>query len=187
MFVLFVSPATTLSSIVNFFGQEFYNYNKMPPPSDFKPKPHPSVQKYVKLTESPGFGVDGSLLLREYQLEGVSWLLWNWYNHRPSILADEMGLGKTIQTVAFMDQLQNSSLTKVRGPFLIVAPLSLVAQWQSEVELWTGRKMNCIVYHGNNEARQLIRETEFYYSTDQSSKRGGRAGEKVVVFHSINL
>ena len=32
--------------------------------------------------------------LRDYQLEGVNWLLWNWYNKRPSILADEMGLGK---------------------------------------------------------------------------------------------
>ena len=54
--------------------------------------PHPSVQHYEKLTVSPGFGADGSLKLREYQLEGVSWLLWNWYNRRPSILADEMGL-----------------------------------------------------------------------------------------------
>jgi len=30
------------------------------------------------------------LRLREYQLEGVNWLVWNWYNSRPSILADEM-------------------------------------------------------------------------------------------------
>jgi SNF2 family DNA or RNA helicase len=30
------------------------------------------------------------LRLREYQLEGVNWLVWTWYNSRPSILADEM-------------------------------------------------------------------------------------------------
>ena len=30
------------------------------------------------------------LRLREYQLEGVNWLVWNWFNSRPSILADEM-------------------------------------------------------------------------------------------------
>lgn len=48
-----------------------------------------------------------------------------------------------------------------RGPFLIVAPLSLIAQWQNECETWT--TMNCIVYHGNGDAREIIREYEFYY------------------------
>ena len=33
------------------------------------------------------------LQLRDYQLEGVNWLLWNWWLRRPCILADEMGLG----------------------------------------------------------------------------------------------
>ena len=35
--------------------------------------------------------------LRDYQWEGVRWLLYNWSQKRNSILADEMGLGKTIQ------------------------------------------------------------------------------------------
>lgn len=34
------------------------------------------------------------LKLRDYQLEGVNWLLWNWWHKRSCILADEMGLGK---------------------------------------------------------------------------------------------
>lgn len=42
-------------------------------------------------------------------VQGVNWLLWNWWNNRSSILADEMGLGKTIQTVGFLDQLWNVS------------------------------------------------------------------------------
>jgi hypothetical protein len=41
------------------------------------------------------------LLLRDYQLMGLKWLLFNWNQRRPCILADEMGLGKTIQTMAF--------------------------------------------------------------------------------------
>ena len=32
----------------------------------------------------------GGFMLRDYQLEGVNWLVWNWFNKRPSILADEM-------------------------------------------------------------------------------------------------
>lgn len=48
---------------------------------------------------------ESGLALREYQLTGLNWLIWNWYNSRSSILADEMGLGKTIQTVAFLHQV----------------------------------------------------------------------------------
>ncbi len=74
---------------------------------------HPAVREYKKLTESPVFGIpvkkraDGKaddpepnlngvtettigLQLRTYQLEGVNWLLWNWWNKRSCILADEM-------------------------------------------------------------------------------------------------
>jgi SNF2 family DNA or RNA helicase len=31
--------------------------------------------------------------LRDYQWEGVRWMLFNWSQKRNSILADEMGLG----------------------------------------------------------------------------------------------
>ena len=46
---------------------------------------HPSVQDYHKLIESPNYGESSSIIdnigtfqLRDYQLEGVNWLLWNW-------------------------------------------------------------------------------------------------------------
>lgn len=104
-----------------------------------------------------------ALRLRGYQLEGVNWLLWNWWNKRSCILADEMGLGKTIQSVGFLDQLSHQSATSVRGPFLIVAPLSLVSQWQSESTMWAP-DMNVILYHGSADARDFIAKQEFYYS-----------------------
>ena len=37
------------------------------------------------------------VVLREYQIEGVNWLIFSWYQRRNCILADEMGLGKTLQ------------------------------------------------------------------------------------------
>jgi len=40
--------------------------------------------------------------LRDYQVEGLSWLLRCWYTKRSSILADEMGLGKTVQVQIFV-------------------------------------------------------------------------------------
>lgn len=140
----------------------------VPDENVWKPRPRPSIREYRKLDESPRFGEDQSLSLRAYQLEGLNWLLWNWYNERPSILADEMGLGKTIQTLAFLNVLRDDTKIKIRGPFLIVAPLSLIVQWQNECEIWT--TMNCVVYHGNSASRAIIRDFEFNYM-DESLRR----------------
>ena len=59
-------------------------------------------------------------------ITGVNWLSWNWWNRRSCILADEMGLGKTIQSTCFLQRLRSLKCTKVRGPFILVAPLSLI-------------------------------------------------------------
>ena len=47
-----------------------------------------------KFSEVEDVSAENPLKLRSYQLEGVNWLLWNWFNKRSCILADEMGLGK---------------------------------------------------------------------------------------------
>ena len=50
------------------------------------------------------------------------------------------------------------------GPFLVIAPLSTIEHWRREVEGWTD--MNCCVYYdtaGGAQARQMIRELEWYY------------------------
>jgi len=67
--------------------------------------------------------------LREYQLAGVEWLVSLFENGLNGILADEMGLGKTLQCIAFLAYLRERG---VLGPFLIVAPLSTVANWVNE-------------------------------------------------------
>lgn len=143
--------------------EKFRQQNICPSEKKWKRLPHPAIRDYKKLDTSPAYGADGTLKLRDYQLEGVNWLLWNWYNKRPSILADEMGLGKTIQTLSFLHLLGVNSKIRSRGPFLVVAPLSLIQQWQNECDTWT--KMDCVVYHGNTECRQVIQEYEFYYLT----------------------
>lgn len=52
--------------------------------------------------------------------------------------------------------------TRCSGPFLVVAPLSLIAQWQSEIALWSP-DINCVVMHGSQQARDIILSYEFYY------------------------
>ena len=46
-----------------------------------------------------------------------------------------MGLGKTVQTVAVLEHLR--TMEHIRGPFLIVVPLSTMEHWKREFEDWT--------------------------------------------------
>uniref|UniRef100_S4RNB3 Chromodomain helicase DNA binding protein 9 n=1 Tax=Petromyzon marinus TaxID=7757 RepID=S4RNB3_PETMA len=119
--------------------------------------------------------------LREYQLEGVNWLLFNWYNRQNCILADEMGLGKTIQSIAF---LQDVALAGVHGPFLVIAPLSTIANWEREFRTWTD--MNAVVFHGSVASRQMIQQYEMYTRDAQSKNIVGFCFyyEKVTTVHS---
>uniref|UniRef100_A0A8C3PYB7 Chromodomain helicase DNA binding protein 9 n=1 Tax=Chrysolophus pictus TaxID=9089 RepID=A0A8C3PYB7_CHRPC len=100
--------------------------------------------------------------LREYQLEGLNWLLFNWYNRRNCILADEMGLGKTIQSITFLYEIL---LSGIRGPFLIIAPLSTITNWEREFRTWTD--LNVVVYHGSMISRQMIQQYEMYFRDSQ--------------------
>ncbi|KAL7487630.1 hypothetical protein ACHAW6_013214 [Cyclotella cf. meneghiniana] len=176
--------------------EDFWYRQKVPSTNEIKlisNSPHPHPKDFKKMTESPIFGVsskerpiakldDGEdsettgdndtspvLKLRAYQLEGVNWLLWNWYNRRSCILADEMGLGKTIQSIGFLNQLQRIKEITIRGPFLVVAPLSLVSQWESESKEWAP-DMNVVLYHGGADAREFLVKEEFYYTEQFTSK-----------------
>ncbi|MBW2524725.1 MAG: DEAD/DEAH box helicase [Deltaproteobacteria bacterium] len=69
--------------------------------------------------------------LRPYQQQGVAWL-----GHLASlgfgaILADDMGLGKTLQTIAHV--LAERESGRLDKPALIVAPTSVVRNWQREI------------------------------------------------------
>ena len=100
--------------------------------------------------------------LRDYQIEGLSWLLRCWYTKRSSILADEMGLGKTVQVVTFLDHL--FEVENIRGPFLICVPLSTIGHWKREFDGWSN--MITCLYHdvgGGRDMRDVIREYEWYY------------------------
>jgi SNF2 family DNA or RNA helicase len=132
------------------------------------------MKEFKQYTESPKFPNGGSL--RSYQVDSLNWLSFNWMQGRNSMLADEMGLGKTLQTAAYVRHLY--TFGKMRGPTLVVAPLSTLQHWRREFHNWTG--LNSIIYHGNKESRQVIQETEFFHARDIFSP-GGSEGWKGVV------
>uniref|UniRef100_A0A673LQK3 Chromodomain-helicase-DNA-binding protein 8-like n=1 Tax=Sinocyclocheilus rhinocerous TaxID=307959 RepID=A0A673LQK3_9TELE len=122
--------------------------------------PRPAASAWKKLDESREYKNGNQL--REYQLEGVNWLLFNWYNRQNCILADEMGLGKTIQSIALLSEVFAAG---IQGPFLIIAPLSTITNWEREFSTWTD--MNAIVYHGSLASRQMIQQYEMYCKDDK--------------------
>jgi SNF2 family DNA or RNA helicase len=71
--------------------------------------------------------------LRSYQLEGFRWLVMLWQSRLGGILADDMGLGKTMQTLALFAHARPHG----SGPFLVVAPTSVVGTWVHEAETFT--------------------------------------------------
>ncbi|HET7825632.1 MAG TPA: DEAD/DEAH box helicase [Anaeromyxobacter sp.] len=77
-------------------------------------------------------GADLRTELRPYQRDGVRWLLSLARLGLGGCLADDMGLGKTIQVLALLLLLKRGRTP--RGPHLLVAPASLLANWKAEAE-----------------------------------------------------
>jgi len=92
-------------------------------------------------------------VMRKYQLEGLQWMINLDQNGINGILADEMGLGKTLQTISLFAHLVEVG---VRGPFLIVAPLSTVPNWVKEVKKFAP-ELPVVLYHGSQAERQELR------------------------------
>ncbi|KAK9477069.1 SNF2 family N-terminal domain-containing protein [Lipomyces japonicus] len=98
-------------------------------------------------TESPAF-VHGQL--RDYQIQGLNWLISLHENGISGILADEMGLGKTLQTISFLGYLRY--IRGVNGPHLVTVPKSTLDNWSREFAKWTP-DVNVLVLQGQKESR----------------------------------
>lgn len=92
--------------------------------------------------------------LRPYQVEGVSWLQLLAANDVNGILADDMGLGKTLQTIAHIAAEKDAG--RLRSPALIIAPTSLVGNWQKELARFAPT-LRVRVVHGARRKATLSR------------------------------
>lgn len=112
------------------------------------------AEQRTVLTESPSYVKGGKL--REYQIQGLNWLISLYENRLSGILADEMGLGKTLQTISFLGYLRY--IKNIDGPFIVIVPKSTLDNWRREFQKWTP-DVNVLVLQGAKDERQkLIKE-----------------------------
>lgn len=126
--------------------------------------------------------VDGlKVQLLSHQVEGVRWMCDKETGRRTAkgispkggILADDMGLGKTVQAIALIlknsksdhkhrDKPVDSDTDGGKGKradlsksTLVVAPLALIKQWESEIisKVDKTHRLRVCVYHGTNRAK----------------------------------
>jgi non-specific serine/threonine protein kinase len=97
---------------------------------------------------TPGPALKASL--RPYQQAGVRWLHLLTRMRLGACLADDMGLGKTIQVLALLLTLQRTR------PSLLVAPASLLANWQQEAERFTP-SLRCLIAHPSTMTSEELR------------------------------
>ncbi|MCL2011582.1 MAG: DEAD/DEAH box helicase [Cystobacterineae bacterium] len=99
-------------------------------------------------TLSPPEGL--SAILRGYQIAGLSWLWFLYQMKLSGVLADDMGLGKTVQALALLLKTKQEEGLKSS---LVVAPTSVLANWEREIERFAP-SLGCIIWHGQDRKEQ---------------------------------
>ncbi len=88
--------------------------------------------------------------LRDYQKRGLSWLHYLDNLGLNGCLADDMGLGKTIQVIARLVQEREQAAEEgiALSPTLLIAPTSVLGNWQRELEKFAPQ-LRATIHHGS--------------------------------------
>jgi hypothetical protein len=123
----------------------------------------------------PQHGLNATL--RKYQADGVRWLWFTTQLGLGACLADDMGLGKTIQVISLLLQYKRNQAghsipkqAKTRSkqdegaehnsrsmPSLLIAPTSLLGNWQREIERFAPDLKLFVAHRSHHEASTLKR------------------------------
>lgn len=130
------------------------------------------VADRVKRNDTPEYDdyiceISREFSVMSHQRHGVRFLLAQHDAGMGCILADEQGLGKTMQSCLFLRHLHDraSGLTagdtnvgkdQFYAPSVVVAPNSVLMNWEKELRMWSRGMLNTVLYHGTQEIRSKI-------------------------------
>jgi len=115
-----------------------------------------SLLNFASIPDRPlPTGLDATL--RHYQADAWRWLAFL-YDHRfGACLADDMGLGKTLQAITLLAGIMSGEITTAvpRGtPHLVVAPPSLMFNWEAEIARFLPSAKVCL-YAGGGRSIEI--------------------------------
>lgn len=96
--------------------------------------------------------------LRDYQVHGVTWLLYLYDNGLGGLLCDDMGLGKTHQVMAFLVALREQR--QVTGPFLVVCPTTVLSHWQRVLAAFAPGLVATVFHGGGRDLDAALAGTD---------------------------
>jgi len=130
--------------------------------------------------------------LLDHQVVGVAWLQFLWgltesAGVRGALLADDMGLGKTLQILCFIAWYLEQA--EKPEPALVVAPVSLLENWQAEITHFFGKDLQCKVrrVYGDALAHYRVRPEQMDDTLQTQGQRlhllrdGWREGAEIVL------
>lgn len=94
------------------------------------------------------------LVLRNYQVEGISWLNFLKSVGVSGVLADDMGLGKTVQALCAI-ALHHYDKLRAGKMSLIVCPATLSSHWMTEMQRFFPT-LSPLFYGGSKSERRCI-------------------------------
>ncbi|MCH7396735.1 DEAD/DEAH box helicase [Belliella sp. DSM 107340] len=87
--------------------------------------------------------------IMDHQKEGIAWLQSLSKSSSGALLADDMGLGKTLQVLSFLDwTIDYQTSIGTNKPNLIVAPVTLLENWENEQQKFFNSSTRVIRYFG---------------------------------------
>ncbi|KAJ7579140.1 P-loop containing nucleoside triphosphate hydrolase protein, partial [Mycena floridula] len=117
---------------------------------------HRKIVPFRELDEQPKL-VQGSM--KDYQLQGLSFMASMFHNGMNCILGDEMGLGKTLQTLslfAYIHEIRGKYSLCPQDPHLVICPLSVLSAWENEAARWVPG-LKCQRFYGSQQERERIK------------------------------
>lgn len=137
-------------------------------PEEPKPEEEEEGEEEEEMDDGSREGLKVKLL--PHQIEGVAWMCEKENGQKKTrgilpkggILADDMGLGKTVQSIALIltnpkpsEPKNTKDAEKSDKCTLIVAPLALIKQWESEIadKIEKTHKLRVCVYHGTGRTK----------------------------------